>query len=204
MPGFKSFFSEIHPAVTAVGCLEKVLEPRGIAPCSRLAIFPTADSSYSNKTLPTDPVVAYPRENGGSQPNNEDYMMKKLSVILLLAVSMSHSIQSEADADYSLEWDLIGVNVEGINFTVLQLNLDINQISLPIHGIATTSDGTAINIYGSCYFTVADGLWCNASMGPYSATLDVDIANNLRVEVEITDPDGFVLDTGVAVLYGFN
>ncbi len=115
------------------------------------------------------------------------------SVMLLL-----FSNSASANADFSIIWDIGGLNIEGDTLIELALDIEVGIEFLNVYGVVTFQDEFSSPAVGSCFFTPDDGVFCTVQVTNFSVVLDID--PNLNGLATILDSEGFTVDEGTIAL----
>lgn len=96
--------------------------------------------------------------------------MNKFHLVLILLIATTTSAYA---SDYTVDFSISGLVVNGQAETSLEIDLDLGQRYIGVHGALNYANGLSSPATGSCFFTSAGGVFCNLQIDQYSYTLDV-------------------------------
>lgn len=119
--------------------------------------------------------------------------MKKLTLTLLVVFAV-FPLNSIAQSDYSVTWDLSGL--EGVSQVTVDMN--VGTVFLTANGGILLENGLTIAVTGTCFFTAQGGVLCTFVL-PGGSTAQLDVGANLSGVWKEFDVNNFLLDSGPAV-----
>lgn len=121
--------------------------------------------------------------------------MKKL----ILAAALAASTPTQAAADFSLSFDIVG-GLQLLNGSYVSLDLDgiVGNQFISVFGALESNSGLYSPATGSCFVTGAGGAFCNLQVDHLSIT--VDLSATLSGTISVKSANGVTLDTSPLVL----
>ena len=121
--------------------------------------------------------------------------MKNLIGALLLVITA----QASAQSDFSVTWDITGLDVFGEIGDSITLDLDVGTRYISAHGVLTYTDNLSTNITGTCFISVSDDIFCNLTLASLNIVIDVGGAA-VGGLIKVFDERGNLVDTGTLEL----
>lgn len=120
--------------------------------------------------------------------------MKKGSIAVLFSLLLLNPIVTVAQSDFATVFAISGLYIDGQFETELELDIELGSRYLGVHGLLTYDNGLSSPATGSCFFTSADGIFCNLQIDQYSYT--VDIGASLSGVISAKDASGYTIGSG--------
>lgn len=110
--------------------------------------------------------------------------MKRLFALLLLLPGLT-----AAQSDFSVTWSIPeGLNVGGVIYTRVDLDLDIGNRYYPVNGGIATASNVITPATGTCFDSAIGGIYCNIQADQFSFNLN--ISSNLNGTIDGKDSLG--------------